>query len=151
MPSLKGRMSGELRRATEEELSLLKNGQRFLMAVPYKNLWEIERDKTQTELRATEDRLKKLQTEHDKLQTRAKDLAHAHELLTAELAKAKCDLDYAWNQLVRGKLSSRIEDQAGPRRHNADRHHTQRCLCDRGAGEDSRQQAGPGRRISLFA
>ena len=110
----------EYRRATKEEKILLMNAQRFLMALPYKNKWEIENQQLTKEKKKISALNNSIKEEMTKLKKEYDNLEHGKEELQQELAKAKSELDYAWNKLV-GDSKANIEHADGCVERGADR------------------------------
>ncbi len=90
----------EYRRATEGEKTLMLNAERFMLAMPYKNKWELENQQALGEKRKLQSALGKLQDDFAKLDENLRNSVDEKKELETTLAKARSDLDYVWNKLV---------------------------------------------------
>jgi hypothetical protein len=90
----------QFRKAPEEEKTLLLNVERFLLALPYKKQWEIEKEEAQSIVQEQETKIQQLFRSLGDLQDQLKYTMAAKNSTEQQLAQAKADLDYAWNKLV---------------------------------------------------
>eukprot|EP01022_Parablepharisma_sp_SALTPOND_P002435 TRINITY_DN109_c0_g4_i1.p2 TRINITY_DN109_c0_g4~~TRINITY_DN109_c0_g4_i1.p2 ORF type:complete len:402 (+),score=42.85 TRINITY_DN109_c0_g4_i1:1171-2376(+) len=90
----------EFRRAAKEEKVLLRNVEKFLMILPYRNQWEVERDQARQCIKETAENNEKLLESIDRMEGKLRALQVENLELEKSLAKANAEIEYAWNKLV---------------------------------------------------
>ena len=55
-------------RASDSEISLLRNAEKFLMILPYKNIWQLEKDKSEIKYNELVEKTKQTNALLEKLQ-----------------------------------------------------------------------------------
>eukprot|EP01022_Parablepharisma_sp_SALTPOND_P032104 TRINITY_DN828_c0_g1_i1.p3 TRINITY_DN828_c0_g1~~TRINITY_DN828_c0_g1_i1.p3 ORF type:complete len:380 (+),score=42.98 TRINITY_DN828_c0_g1_i1:1910-3049(+) len=98
----------EYKAATQEERVLLTNAQRYLMAVPYKNKWEIELDTLHKQNAKLSAECEKLKEELKKSQAKADDSIEEAKRFQERLQKINLELDYTRRKLVTMKYKQQF-------------------------------------------
>jgi len=90
----------DYKNATKEEKILLINAQRFMMAVPYKSIWQVENENLISEKKKLQEEISKLNYEIGKWQEKLEYANKISKKYEDEVYDSKRKMDYAWNKIV---------------------------------------------------